>query len=202
MPQGNIDRRVAHTQTQLHNALLSLLRGNDYEAITVEDLCAKAKIGRSTFYAHYPSKDELLRARLTHLRDMLIERRRAAAARRTGHKGLIFSGIMFEHAAEHVHLHRNLLGNRGGSIAFAMIRDMLSDLVRDEIAPATGGAGSDKLARDFTVVYVVGAFMAVFDWWIEQGARLAPQRVDALFQRATEEGIAALSGSSPLVREA
>src|SRR5262249_10485462 len=111
MPLGTIDRRVSRTRTLLHNALLSSLRSKSYDAITVEDLCTKAKIGRSTFYAHYTSKDDLLRTRLTHLRDTLIERRRAAAAGRATGKGLVFSGIMFEHAYEHVHLHRHLLGN-------------------------------------------------------------------------------------------
>jgi AcrR family transcriptional regulator len=194
MPLGTIDRRVARTRTLLHNALLASLRGKRYDAITVEDLCTKAKIGRSTFYAHYTGKDDLLRARLTHLRDMLIERQRAAATGNRG-RGLLFSGIMFEHAYEHVHLHRHLLGNRGGSIAFAMVRDMLAELVRAEIAPAGGGARRDALLDDFTVAYIVGAFMAVMAWWIKQGMALPPRRIDALFQRAVAEGIAAASRS-------
>ena len=190
MPLGTIDRRVTRTRTVLHNALLSLLRGKSYDAITVEDLCSKAKIGRSTFYAHYPSKDDLLRARLTHLRDALIERRRAAAKEHPARTGLLFSRIMFDHAYEHVHLHRHLLGNRGGSIAFAMIQAMLAELVREEIAPAGRTASGDALFEDFTTAYIVGAFMAVMDWWIKQGMALPPQQIDALFQRAVAEGVA------------
>jgi AcrR family transcriptional regulator len=189
MPHGTIDRRVARTRTLLHNALLSLVRSKDYDAVTVEDLCAKAKIGRSTFYAHYASKDELLRARLMHLREALLERRRAAAARHPGHGALLFSGIMFEHAYEHVHLHRHLLGNRGGTIALTLVREMLAELVGEEIASRDRPRSGDALPQDFTVAYIVGAFMAVMNWWIEQGATLPPQRVDALFQRAVAEGI-------------
>ena len=193
MPLGTIDRRVARTRTLLHNALLSSLRGQSYDAITVEDLCAKAKIGRSTFYAHYTSKDDLLRARLAHLREMLVERRRAVAAGPARRKGLLFSGIMFEHAYEHAHLHRHLLGNRGGSIAFAMIHDMLAELVREEIAPGGGDASGDVQLAGFTTAYVVGAFMAVMDWWMKQGMALPPQQIDALFQRAVAEGVTATS---------
>jgi AcrR family transcriptional regulator len=189
MPLGTIDRRVARTRTLLHNALLSSLRSKSYDSITVEDLCAKAKIGRSTFYAHYTGKDDLLRARLAHLRDMLIGRRRAAATGDAARKGLLFSGILFEHAYEHVHLHRHLLGNRGGTIAFAMVRDMLAELVREEIVPP-GRAAGDAIIEDFTIAYIVGAFMAVMDWWMQQGMALPPQRIDALFQRAVAEGIA------------
>ena len=190
MPLGTIDRRVARTRTLLHNALLSSLRSKSYDAITVEDLCAKAKIGRSTFYAHYTGKDDLLRARLKHLRDMLGERQRAAAAERKPRQGLIFSRIMFEHAYEHVHLHRHLLGNRGGSIAFVMVEGMLAELVREEIAPAGRTAVGDARLADFTVAYIVGAFMAVMDWWMKQGMALPPQQIDALFQSAVAEGVA------------
>ena len=193
MPLGTIDRRVARTRTLLHNALLASLRSKSYDAITVEDLCAKAKIGRSTFYAHYTGKDDLLRARLTHLRDTLIERRRAAAAGHPARGGLLFSGIMFEHAYEHAHLHTHLLGNRGGGITFAMIQGMLSELVREELAPAGRDPGGDALLEDFTTAYIVGAFMAVMDWWMKQGMALPPQRIDALFQRAVAEGITATS---------
>ena len=192
MPHGTIDRRVARTRTVLHTALLSSLRGKSYDAITVEDLCAKAKIGRSTFYAHYTGKDDLLRARLKHLGDMLRERRRAGATEPAARKGLVFSRIMFEHAYEHVHLHRHLLGNRGGSIAFEMIRDMLAELVRDEIVPAGRAAGGDAPLENFTVAYIVGAFMAVMDWWMKQNMALPPRQIDALFQRAVAEGIAAV----------
>jgi AcrR family transcriptional regulator len=195
MPLGTIDRRVARTRTLLHNALLSSLRSKNYDAITVEDLCAKAKIGRSTFYTHYTSKDDLLRARLAHLRDALIERRRAAATGHAARQGLAFSALMFEHAYEHVHLHRHLLGNRGGSIAFAMIRDMLAELVREEIAPAGRAARGDALGEDFSIAYIVGAFMAVMDWWMKQGMALPPQQIDALFQRAVAEGVATVSRS-------
>ncbi|HXR87214.1 MAG TPA: TetR/AcrR family transcriptional regulator C-terminal domain-containing protein [Stellaceae bacterium] len=195
MPLGSIDRRVARTRTLLHNALLASLRNKSYDAITVEDLCIKAKIGRSTFYAHYTGKDDLLRARLTHLRDTLIERRRAVAIGQAPRQGLVFSGIMFEHAYEHVHLHRHLLGNRGGSIAFAMVEGMLSELVREEIAPAARATKGDALIEDFTIAYIVGAFMSVMDWWIKQGMALPPQRIDALFQRAVAEGVAVASRS-------
>jgi len=202
MSLGTIDRRVARTRTLLHNALLASLRGKHYDTITVEDLCAKAKIGRSTFYAHYTSKDDLLRARLKHLGDTLRERRRAAATAQAPRQGLLFSGIMFEHAYEHVHLHRHLLGNRGGSIAFAMIHDILSELVRDETASARRFPGGDALLRDFTTAYIVGAFMAVMDWWMKHGKTLSPQRIDALFQRAVAEGIVAVSDNSTSFREA
>ena len=63
-----IDRRVARTRGMLHEALLSLIIEKGYEAVSVEDICERANVGRSTFYAHFTGKDDLKRSGLGHLR--------------------------------------------------------------------------------------------------------------------------------------
>jgi len=176
----------------LHEALLSLLARKGYGAITVEDICETANIGRSTFYAHYTSKDDLMRAGLNHLRNRLLDRQRDAAPRHAKRRGLAFSLTMFEHAREHMHIHRTLVGNRGGTIAFDTIHQMLCDLVRGELAASAGKHANDAMLRELVVQYLVGAYMAVMAWWIDAGAKLTPERVDAIFQRLATEGIANL----------
>src|SRR6266496_628935 len=60
--QDRTDRRVRRTRAALQQALIELLPRKSYEQITVEDICAAADIGRSTFYAHYRGKEDLQRA--------------------------------------------------------------------------------------------------------------------------------------------
>jgi AcrR family transcriptional regulator len=193
MTGRSIDRRVARTRAMLHDALLSLLEKKAYETITAEDICARANVGRSTFYAHYTSKDDLMRSGLKQLRELLLDRQRdAAVPRDETRQGLSFSLTMFEHARDHMHLHRTLVGNRGGAIAFGMIRQMLGDLVRGELAADTVENSKDAMPRELIVQFVVGAYMAVVTWWLEGGARLAPQQIDGVFRRLATEGIASL----------
>ena len=47
------NRKTQYTKTVIREAFLSLLREKPVEKITVTQLCAKADINRSTFYAHY-----------------------------------------------------------------------------------------------------------------------------------------------------
>jgi len=61
MTKKPIDRRVARTRAMLEQALVSLVPKKGYEAITIEDICDAANIGRSTFYGHYTGKDDLMR---------------------------------------------------------------------------------------------------------------------------------------------
>lgn len=185
-----IDRRVNRTRTQLQNALLLLISEKGYEAITVGDICETANVGRSTFYAHYTSKDDLKRGGLDdHLRALLKGGQRGALVKPEDGAGLGFSLRMFEHAREHLHLYRALAGGRGGSVALATIREMLAGVVRSELAAATPRNSESAIPRDFVVQYVVGAYMAVLTWWLDGGAKLPPERVDAMFRRLTAEGV-------------
>ena len=74
------DRRVRKTRTQLHDALASLVHEKPYDDIVVKEILARADVGRSTFYAHYRDKDELLERGI---RDMLCIDSAQSSARGT-----------------------------------------------------------------------------------------------------------------------
>lgn len=191
MPRKPIDRRVARTRATLQRALTSLTLKKTYEAITVEEICEAANVGRSTFYAHFAGKDDLKRSGLEHLRRQLRDHQRDALAtsETPGNRSLAFSLPMFEHAREHIGLYRALVGNRGGAIALGTIRQILSDLARDEIHANTGKNPNGTIPREFIVHYVIGAYMAVLTWWLDGGAKLPPRQMDAMFRRLATEGI-------------
>ncbi|MET0232001.1 MAG: helix-turn-helix domain-containing protein [Rhodanobacteraceae bacterium] len=57
------DRRIERTREALEGAFIRLIfDGRRYDRITIAELIARAGVGRSTFYEHYRSKDELLAA--------------------------------------------------------------------------------------------------------------------------------------------
>lgn len=184
-----IDRRVARTRGMLHQALLSLILEKGYEAISVEDICERANIGRSTFYAHFTSKDDLKRSGLEHLRrELLDQHRNASTSMPAGTHLLGFSLPMFEHARDHMHLYRALVGSKGGAIALDTIRQTLCECVRGELI-AIEGKNAAGVPRELIVRHLVGAYMAVLIWWLDGGAKLSPQQMDEFFQRLMNKGI-------------
>ena len=187
----NIDRRVARTRAVLHHALMSLILEKGYEEITIGDICDAANVGRSTFYAHYTSKDDLRRSGLDHMRKSIVDQHRGTLATNENlrERPLAFSLTMFEHARDHLDRYRALVGSGGGAIAIATIREILSDLVRDELAAKPDNKSTDAIPRELIVQFVVGAYMAVLNWWLDSGAKLPPQRVDAMFRRIAIEGM-------------
>jgi AcrR family transcriptional regulator len=195
MVKGSVDRRVARTRAALQQAHIAMILEKGYEAITVEDICRAANVGRSTFYTHYSSMDDLKRRGLEQLRKQLIEHQPGAlrAFDDAQPRGLNFSLPMFEHARDHIDLYRALVGTRGGTIALGAIRQILSERAGAELVGIGIGDTPDALPRQFVVEYIVGAYMAVLTWWLDSGAKLSPQRMDAMFRHLATEGVSALS---------
>ncbi len=54
------DRRVTKSQKAIYQAFIALLNDKGYQAMTVQDIIARADVGRTTFYAHFSSKEALL----------------------------------------------------------------------------------------------------------------------------------------------
>ncbi len=191
MTKRPIDRRVARTRAMLQHALNSLILKKDYEAITIGDICEAANISRSTFYAHYTGKDDLKRRGFEHLRRLLSDRQRDALGTlgNITSPSLGFSLAMFEHARDHRHHYRALVGGRGGIVSLGTIRQILSDLVHRELAETSRKDARDAIPRELAVQYIVGAFMAVMTWWLDGGAKLSPERIDAVFRRLALQGL-------------
>jgi AcrR family transcriptional regulator len=193
MAKRPIDRRVARSREMLHQALLSLIIKKGYDAITVEDICETANVGRSTFYAHFTSKDDLKRSGLEHLRERLLdEQQRAAHSADKDTRSLRFSLTMFEHARDHIHLYRALMGSRGGAVALTTIWQVLCDCVRGELAAIGAKTEKDGVPNELIVEYVIGGYMAMLTRWLDGGAKLPPAKIDAIFRRLAIEGIASL----------
>ncbi|WP_072524661.1 TetR/AcrR family transcriptional regulator [Clostridium sp. Marseille-P3244] len=54
------DRRIMKTKRSLKSAMIAMLAAEDFEHISVTELCRAAEISRITFYSHYNDKYALL----------------------------------------------------------------------------------------------------------------------------------------------
>lgn len=206
------DRRVRRTKRRLKEALLELIAERGYEEITVHDLTERADVGRSTFYSHYDSKDDLLFAGFDEWLASLAGPPESAARRREGETTAAppfrFSRPLLEHIrTQKRFFHATILGSSDPRIRRRTV-EMLTVPVRIELertwraggAPSRGGRRLSKPEREASVHAIVGAFLGLAAWWLEQGGRLGVEAVDRLFQETVAAGRMVGSGRTAGIR--
>src|SRR3954463_709578 len=91
------DRRSNRTRELLSGALVELMLEKHYDTITVQDILDRADIGRSTFYAHYTDKEDLL---ISEIASLIHSMELSTIEQAHEHSGLLPSLAFFRHVRE------------------------------------------------------------------------------------------------------
>lgn len=179
------DRRVRRTRESLHKALISLALEKHYDSITVQEVLDRADIGRSTFYTHFQSMDELLASGFQELRRTLhavLENQRRSAKR--NENVIAFSRAMFEHAYGYRNVYFALLNTGAWPIVRQQLQDVLEELIRRECNAeiAKLKTADSDVPVDLFGHYLTSAFFAVLIWWMDRRSRLTPAQIDEVFR--------------------
>jgi AcrR family transcriptional regulator len=170
------------TRRSLRDALIALLVARDWDSISVQDICDRADIGRSTFYTHFADKEELLAGGFEDLRQALRLQRTTPAAPADP---LRFARGVIDHAHEQRQLFRALVGKRSGHTVYQGFRKLVVDLVKEDLARSDWGTEP----VDAIVHYVAGAFLELLTWWVDARSGLQPSELEALFRRMTSPAL-------------
>lgn len=67
------NRQTFRSIKMLRDAFLDLIKEKPYEKITISEITTRADLARSTFYAHYETKDDLLNSYLEEIAETYID---------------------------------------------------------------------------------------------------------------------------------
>ena len=182
------DRRVQKTKSAVMQAFEKLLMKKSYDDITIQDIIDEANIGRSTFYAHFETKDKLLEAICGALFDHIF------AEHLNAEPGHDFSGSEEDVAAKIVHTLYHLQEDRkrlsrifsceSADLFWEYFQSRFSGFVRREIVPALLADIKD-VPQDYVVDFICNAFIGTVKWWFYQGLTSTPEDVSRYFLRMT-----------------
>src|SRR5512138_3736476 len=180
------DRRVRRTRGALKDALVDLIVERGWDGFSVQDLCERADVGRSTFYLHYADKEEVLAGGFAdlgkELRAQLAELARAGASR-----PLAFSRGLLDHAHAHLRVFRALVGRRAAHLVQGKLRAVVMELVREDVA-ARLPAGA---RREAAAAFLGGALFELLIWSLEARPPVTAEAADALFHELAGPVVAA-----------
>ena len=177
------DRRVRRTHDRLHAALIPLILEKGYDAVTIQDLLDRADVGRTTFYAHYRDKHELLDRGI---RDLLrLDARPPERCTGATERLLRFSLPFLEHV-ERYREHGELPMDPSGAAAIhEHLRRVLEDALASELRSELGrhpASRADAVPAELLARHVAGTFVLALGWWLEHPERSA-REVDGWFRK-------------------
>ena len=186
------DRRVRRSRDLLFQALIALILEKGYDRITVQDILDRADVGRSTFYEHYRSKDDLLLSGSEMLRSMVDEAMSTAPGTGASTPVLRAAQRVFKQVgdAEHRLLYRALLGTRGGELATRRLRTVVAASLVEHLQ--SRGPVEDTRRLEAVGVFAANGLVGLLTWWLDSRVPLSADQMYAIFERLAEPGIDAI----------
>lgn len=184
-----MDRRQQKTRAAIFSAFTSLLAEKSYSKITVQEIIDTANVGRTTFYAHFETKDDLLKELCEELFGHIIR----SAMDCTHTHGLYSNGnapeSVFCHLLQHLQENDNniigLLSCESSEIFLRFFKDSLNGLIRLQFVNQDRKANTD-IPQDFLINHISGSFVEMVLWWIKGRMKQTPADLDRYFRAVIE----------------
>lgn len=176
------DRRQRRSRQAIMSAFRTLLTQKTYSAITVQNIIDLADVGRSTFYAHFETKDTLLAALCGDISDHVTARHQHAESSHDFSDARPNPQTVITHICYHLRDdHRNLVMMLKGSSRALFLHYFKNSLTETFKALWRGEIAKAALPEDFLLNHITVAFVGALDWWISQDMQAAPETIAAYF---------------------
>lgn len=173
-----MDKRQLKTREAIFRAFSTLLSAKSYMRITVQDIIDEAKIGRSTFYAHFETKDYLLKELCT---DMFNHVFSESLDTESTHDFSLAGGnpnAMITHILYHLRdSQKNIIGilnGESGALFLRYFKQYLNELVVSRLLKGVEGK-EPSVPEDFLVNHISGSFVEMVQWWLKYNMRQSPE---------------------------
>src|SRR5712692_4008746 len=187
---ANSDRRVQRTQGLLQKALIELIGERGYDVITIQEIVDRANVGRTTFYLHYRSKDDLFMgcheaivSKFQFGPHHLLSREELLSAEAP--PGMI---LAFRHLGEARALLNPIFQERDGLLILRRIRDRTAQDIEACLRAAFAEADS-TIPVEVLANYLAGARIALVQWWLEKRQPYAIENLAQTFHRLQRTAI-------------
>ncbi|MFC5582141.1 TetR/AcrR family transcriptional regulator [Rhodanobacter terrae] len=169
------DSRASRTRLLLHRSLATLIHEKSYDAIVVKEILARAHLARSTFYAHFDSKEELLLSSIRYV--LAVARDRLPELSDPVDRLLYFSLPVLQHIEAHIQQAPVAATRRGHRQVHRRLEKILIEQAEADIRRAPLDRDMPATPPELLAQHLVTTFLVVIDWWLH--CRPAPSAREA-----------------------
>ena len=185
-----VDRRVRRTRRLLREAFFELVNEKGYEAITVEDIVARADIGKTTFYVHFKGKRELLE----HIVEIYCKKWRdevlASFKDEQAYMRLDGTVAAFEFAHREAAFFQLVLHAESVSFVQQSLHNSLSEWIQSLLEHLVRQLDvTPTIPTELMAEHSTGALLAVIKWWLAKGvAQYSAEEMALMFRELSMYG--------------
>lgn len=180
-----MDRRQRKTRNAIFDAFIKLLEKQAYNKISVQDIINAADIGRATFYAHFETKDYLLKDLCEELFSHIIDTSTGLPHEHHHYSSKTPKDSVFLHLIRHLQENdRNilaLLSSQNNEIFLRYFKTNLNKLIYLQFAKQSRLIKND-LPKDYLVNHISSSFVETVSWWINSGMKESPEVLSNYFE--------------------
>jgi AcrR family transcriptional regulator len=153
----------------------------------IQDIIDRADVGRSTFYAHFVDKDDLLMAILADLEMPGLD----TSTWKPDDTAFGWTLALFRHFGSGKRLFKAVASSQSGALARRETTRRLEILAQAELSRLRAAQRLDAFQLDTVVRFLVGTFVGFMDWWMrEENEHLPAEQVDHAFRSLVLPGFA------------
>ncbi|MBR5514955.1 MAG: TetR/AcrR family transcriptional regulator [Clostridia bacterium] len=178
-----MDRRQRKTRNAIFDAFTQLLSKKSFNSITVGEIIEIADIGRATFYAHFETKDFLLKELCRELFCHIFD----AKEGNIGHRHIFeceAPDSVFLHLFMHLQKNDNhildLLSCNNNELFLSYFQNELEHLIEDQ-NELFESEKTKNLPKDFVIKHISSTFVSTLKWWIKHKQEYSVQTVYTYF---------------------
>jgi AcrR family transcriptional regulator len=175
---------------------MTLVLEKRYDKITVQDIIDRADVGRSTFYAHFLDKDDLLVQGLAMFSDDLNAHIQTSEHDSQEAEHVLHSLIFFRHADTHHELYKAMQRGGGADIIMEAGRRHLTADIQGHLDAMFPDGTPAEVPMPVITSFLAGAMLSVLMWWLDAGRPYPPEEINAMFQGLAMAGVEGLLRAS------
>ena len=172
-----MDRRQRKSRQAIFSAFTQLLKKESYSKVTVQQIIELADVGRTTFYAHFETKDALLQAfcaeLFEHVFSLDLYKEKTHDFSREHDLPAKVTHILY-HLQEHIEYLPGILSGESDAPFMMFFKERLSALFSDSV-PDLAGVPSDYLLNT-----IVCSFAETVRWWA-RNRQYSPEEISRFF---------------------
>jgi AcrR family transcriptional regulator len=169
-----MDRRQRKTREAIFRAFSSLLAKKHYSRISVQDIIDEADVGRTTFYAHFQTKEDLLNQMCEDIFSHVFS---SVEERESTHD---FSSQPATLPNELTHLLYHLKGQRQdiSNLFSGESREIFLKYFKEQLTKAFDGMKElfpESVPKEYAEVFYVTSFAELVSMWVKKKFRETPE---------------------------